>query len=712
MSISKQIIWDTGKVKEAAEKISDGYILRSAESPFHESKMVGHRKKGAIFAMSPEEEQEYIKCYLDVMYFAQNYCFVKSEDGKHRIIKLRPYQIDILKMYNDNRFSVLMSSRQSGKTISTAIYILYFILFNNQKNVLVTANQWKTIYDIVDKVKEIYINLPYFLQKGIDTWTQKGISLENKSRIRTDIMTKASGVGANIDLLYSDEFAIPDNKTQEKFYTAVYPTISSMDNSKIIISSTPRGFNLFHQLLVDSERPKGDPRKNPYASMRVYWYAVSSRFCTYVRLSQDKLHVLNITKEELYEYLASMYGSKVEDADGKVSGIEMRYDSEPSVNTWVINMYNNDICREEDIYNIEYNGIRLVELAEITTWKKETIKGLGNSEDAFNQEYGLQFVTADRSLLSERLINDLNQKKCSFSPIEADIFKKLRFDCSDLKFIDNTDIFNVVNRKKEKIIISLDISEGLGADYTVANIFKISPKSAESIEVNLQSFDKISDFFCLQQIGVYRSNLISVAQLADLLYLICYELFDPENVKVVLELNYGGPELLAYLPNVFEGKNNYGSNIFFRYKHRIDSTEEKIGMKVTGTKNMLVKDYQDSLHRKDIIIYNEDNIRELTTFVKHETNAGNTAYKSDGSTDDMTMTVVNLATVFKKSYYISVVEDMFRTCNKEFQTIVNMVLKNSDTSAGTDYKTFIDTARRVRNYSSHVSSSSKNWFGK
>jgi hypothetical protein len=179
--------------------------------------------------------------------------------------------------------------------------------------------------------------------------------------------------------------------------------------------------------------------------------------------------------------------------------------------------------------------------------------------------------------------------------------------------------------------------------------------------------------------------------------MICYEFFDPENVKIVLELNYGGPELLAYLPNVFDGNNSYGSSIFFRYKHRADSVEEKIGMKVTGTKNMLVKDYQDSLNRRDIFVYNEDNIRELTTFVKHETSAGNTTYRSDSANDDSVMTVVNICTIFKKSYYISIVEDILRTCPLDFQNLVNTHLNGIDRGVGTDYKTFTNISRRVKN---------------
>lgn len=693
--MSKQVIWSTEKVEEAKTKISDGFILKKADSPFHEGQL-GVRKAGATFMMTPEEENEYIKCYLDVMYFAENYCYVKTEDGKHKIIQLRDYQKDILAMYRDNSRSILMASRQSGKTISSAIFILHYILFNNQKNVLVTANQWKTIDDIVDKIKEIYMNLPYFLQKGVTIWNQKSFAFDNKSRVRTSTVTKSSGVGQNVDMLYADEFAVPEPAVLEKFYLAIYPTVSSIENSKIIITSTPRGYNLFYRLLIDAERPAGDPEKNPYKAMRVYWWSMKDRFCTYLRLNKDRMHELHIDKDEFFEFIKMI-------VDGKTT-TKMLYNTE--INRDQINIYNNEYLSEEDVNDLEYNGYRLMEFCEITTWKRETIKAIGG-EDAFNQEYGLQFVTANRSLLTEKLIEEMETNKRNFTFIDIDSFnRKLRFNWTDLKWIDDQEIFNLANRKNEKIIMSLDISEGLGNDYTVINIFKISQKTNENIELYSSTFDKVSDFFCLKQIGMYRSNIISVAQLADLLYMICYDFFNPENVKIVLELNYGGPELLAYLPNVFDGNNSYGSSIFFRYKHRADSIEEKIGMKVTGTKNMLVKDYQDSLNRRDIFVYNEDNIRELTTFVKHETSAGNTTYKSDSSNDDTVMTVVNICTIFKKSYYISIVEDILRTCPMEFQNLVNSHLNGIDRSVGTDYKTFTNISRRVKNI--RLNSSNKN----
>jgi phage FluMu gp28-like protein len=192
----------------------------------------------------------------------------------------------------------------------------------------------------------------------------------------------------------------------------------------------------------------------------------------------------------------------------------------------------------------------------MTTWKEEAIKDIGG-EDAFNQEYGLRFINSSKSLLNEAIIDELlkNKKNYKFEEI-AEFENKLKFSYSDLKWIDDDEIFSPINRNEYKFILSVDIAEGLGQDYSIINIFKISEKSKELIEIQRPSYKSIIDFFRLEQVGIFRSNFVSVKQLAELLYMLVFEYLNSENVKIVLELNNYGNTLLAEMPDVLEG-NNY-----------------------------------------------------------------------------------------------------------------------------------------------------------
>ena len=705
LEIERKVVFTSQLVTETTEKINDGVVVKRFQNPWFQNE-VGVRRSGLTFMMTDDEINEYINCKLDINYFAEKYCRIKTEDGSVQNIKLRDYQKKILDLYTKNRFSILCGSRQIGKTVNAAIAMLHFITFNNDKNIMIVANIRGTTIEIIDKIKNIYIQLPFFLKVGIKNWNQQSIIFENGCRIKSSARSKTPAIGYTIDFLYLDEFAHIPSNIIEPYYTAAFPTVSAIENSKIVITSTPNGMNLFYRLLSDSERPDGDPLKNNYKAMRVYWYQVAGRFVTYFKLNNHKLYEYGLTKEYVFQ--------KAQEEFGDITRVEMKYHSDSTKD--VIYIYNNDFCSDQmakafNFLNSEGKEISIYNIAEVTTWKEEAIKDIGG-EDAFNQEYGLRFVNATRSLLSEHVIESLLNNKKNYSYEKIDEFeKRLKFPYDEMLWVDDPSVFTPVERKSVRGVISVDISEGLGQDYSVINIFKISPKSDEIIESQSGNYTNLTDFFCLEQIGIYRSNHASVRQLAELFYVLLFEYFDYENFKVVLELNNYGNEFLAHLPGLFDGNNNYGSSVFFRYKHRVDSTEEKVGLKVGDNKNMLVKDYQDNMDKKNFIITNEDNIREITTFVKHITSSGNIRYAADMGHDDTVMTLVNLSSVFSKYEFREMVEDYATKIvdpNKLSQ--YRNILGKVDYVEGVDYQALLNVNRRRRMYSEMVSRSTKNLY--
>lgn len=648
--------------------------------------------------MSPNELQEYIKCKTDVHYFAENYCWVKGEKGEPVRLRLRDYQVDILDKFYNNRFNILMASRQVGKTICSSIMLLHFVLFNNNKNALVTANKLDTAVEVLDKMREIYQRLPFFLQAGIVNWSMKTIVFENKSRIKGFATTKTASIGQAADFLYLDEFAyLPDN-IAEKFYKSVFPTVSSMENSKIIITSTPNGYNLFHKLLTDAEKPEGE--KSNYCANRVYWWQVPKRHVTYIRLDNKKLKKFGVTKEEVKELLETKYPN---------TETSIKWNDE--IHKWVIHKLNDKDCTEEMILNEKIGDVKFPMLGDITTWKKETIKDIGG-EEAFNQEFDLRFINTSRSLLDETLIKELKDNTTEYEYQHIDEIKdKIRFDVTDLKWNSNPEVYEHEKRKDYKIVLSVDIAEGLGQDSSVINIFKVKPKPIDLIKKHGKKYKGLQDFYQLEQIGIFKNNLVSVKELSELLYIIGFEHFEPDNVKIVVELNNYGNELVAHMPHLFDGNNNYGSSVFFRYKHRIDSQDEKIGLKVGNNKNLLVKSYQERMDSRSIIITNSDNIDEMTTFIKHTTNAGNVVYKADGSKhDDQVMTVVNVSSVFEKVQFHQMVEDYhYEITDSEVKKIIDEIMKNIQYDDPVDYGQLLDIRRRKMGKHNKSQVAKKNW---
>lgn len=610
---------------------------------------------------------------------------IQTKNGSEKIIsiiktKFKTSMFDATVDHHNHR--LYTNGILSHNTICSSIMMLHYVLFNNNKNVLVTANKLDTAVEVLDKIREIYQRLPFFLQQGIINWNQKFMVFENKSRIKGFATTKTSSIGQTADFLYLDEFAyLPDN-IADKFYKSVFPTVSNIENSKIIITSTPNGFNLFHRLLSDAEKPEGE--KSSYCAKRVYWWQVPKRFSTYIRLNPKKVEDYGIDRNELLKHLIKRYPK---------NNHSLKYNSE--LKKWVITTLNNSDCTEENLLSESFGDLRLLEFSDITTWKKETIKDIGG-EEAFNQEYDLRFINSSRSLLSESLIDQMVKNKKSYKWEPLDEFEKLKFQYVDLKWIEDDEVWIPIQRKSQKIILSVDVSEGLGQDFSIINIFKIGVKSKELIDQQKHKYKSIVDFFRLEQIGMYRNNLVSVQQLSELLYILAFEYFNPDNVKIVLEINTYGNELLAHMPHVFDGRNDYGSSIFFRFKHRIDATEEKIGLKVGDNKNLLVKEYQDKMEEQSIIITNEININEITTFIKHTTNAGNVRYAADGSShDDTVMSVVDMCSVFQKNDFRQIIEEYAETIiDKSLFTYINQTIESLEYIEPVNYSQLLEIRRK------------------
>ncbi len=73
-------------------------------------------------------------------------------------------------------------------------------------------------------------------------------------------------INHNCSLLYVDEAAIIPNNIAEQFFAATYPVISSGKTSKIILTSTPMGYNHFWKFWNDAEQGRNDfnPIHVPY----------------------------------------------------------------------------------------------------------------------------------------------------------------------------------------------------------------------------------------------------------------------------------------------------------------------------------------------------------------------------------------------------------------------------------------------------------------
>ena len=229
------------------------------------------KKDGVVQQWTNQEVQEYSKCMKDPSYFARTYCKIISLDEGLVPFELYPYQEKMFDSFSTNRFNIVLACRQSGKSISSVAYLLWFVLFQPEKIVAIMANKGATAREMLGRVTLMLENLPFFLQPGCKALNKGSIEFSNNSRIVAAATSGSSIRGMSVSLLYLDEFAFVERAAE--FYTSTYPVISSGKETKVIITSTANGIgNVFHKLWEGATQGV-----NEYQPFRVDWWDVPGR---------------------------------------------------------------------------------------------------------------------------------------------------------------------------------------------------------------------------------------------------------------------------------------------------------------------------------------------------------------------------------------------------------------------------------------------------
>jgi hypothetical protein len=219
-----------------------------------------------------EQIEEVIKCSKDINYFIKTYTKIINLDKGLINFDMYPFQEDMSRTIADNRFTVIKTCRQAGKTTTSAAVILWHVIFNDSYTVAILANKLSTAREILSRVQRGYENLPKWLQQGVITWNKTNIELENGSQIIAASTASSAIRGFSINFLYLDEFSFVPRNIQDDFFTSVYPTIVSGTNTKVVITSTPNGFDLFYKIWINSVEGR-----NEYANFSVSWWDVPGR---------------------------------------------------------------------------------------------------------------------------------------------------------------------------------------------------------------------------------------------------------------------------------------------------------------------------------------------------------------------------------------------------------------------------------------------------
>ena len=123
------------------------------------------KRNGVQESWTPEKIIEYKKCSEDPIYFIEKYIKVISLDEGLVPFSLYDYQKRMINHFNNNRMACVLSCRQSGKTISTVSYVLWYALFHSDQTIFLLANKGETARDVLFARLTLALeNLPFFFQ--------------------------------------------------------------------------------------------------------------------------------------------------------------------------------------------------------------------------------------------------------------------------------------------------------------------------------------------------------------------------------------------------------------------------------------------------------------------------------------------------------------------------------------------------------------------
>lgn len=552
---ARRAIWTTNSIELALKGLREG--KRLVANPFYEAN-TGILKADLTFQRTDYEISEWLKCSKDIIYFVETYCKLLTPQGIQHI-KLRDYQKRYLKHVQANQLSIGLTPRQAGKTTTTSLACLHYLLFNIDKNALICSNKRKSAVEVIDKMKKIYVEIPYFLKPGIHKWNEAEIVMDNGCRIQAEATTINSGIGNTIHFLILDEFAHIGPNIIDKFYNNIFPVVTAA-KAKCTIISTQNGRNLFYRLYQGAVQ--GD---NDYKPFEISWWDIPE------------------WNAETQEW---------EQRDEK--------------------------------------------------WHKRQVANYG-SEEAFNQQFGTSFDIGANTLISQKRLKSCHAIKFT----NKDLFGVPYADC----WYWHPD-WDPMDLKKEHIIITCDLAEGIGQDHTVFSVFHMVDHGTDNLEC----------------VGYFRANHIARDLCAKSLLVFVTRWLNPDRTLVSFERNTYGEIFLKDIGEIADKEiPDWDPSVLVKY-YTESGAKYHYGVKITsGNKTTHCVIFKESFERGKTINESEQFIYELQNFCDD----GSGHYKASFGHDDIIMTNIQLEYVRKELQYKLMRDDFESGAGAQEETIWN-----------------------------------------
>jgi hypothetical protein len=229
---------------------------------------------------------EYKKCALDPIYFMKKYCVIQHPTRGKIPFHLFKFQEKCLTDFKNNRYNIILKSRQLGLSTLSAGFILWKMIFNADFNALVIATKVTVAKNLVEKVRVMHDLLPVWLRDGSSASVEDNklsLKLKNGSQVKAITSSPDAGRSEALSLLVIDEAAFI--RDIDEIWLSAQSTLST--GGSAIVLSTPNGVgNWFHKMWVE-----GESGTNGFNNIMLHWTEHPERNQTW---RDDQTRVLGV----------------------------------------------------------------------------------------------------------------------------------------------------------------------------------------------------------------------------------------------------------------------------------------------------------------------------------------------------------------------------------------------------------------------------------
>ena len=217
----------------------------------------------------PEQEEQFIKCALDPIYFIETYLKIfdqtQGENGMIVPFKLFEFQKHLIQQYLNHDFNIANKYRQAGISTCTCAFLAWYVMFNKNRSIAIIADKLGTAQDeLMNDVVEFVEGCPTWLKpKPTRKNTQKLKRYDNGSEIGA-FAAKSGLRGYTPTLLFWDETAWTEKS--DKFWESAGPTLQTGGGA--IMVSTPNGYDAIFYKTYNLAIQK----KNNFNPIELYWF--------------------------------------------------------------------------------------------------------------------------------------------------------------------------------------------------------------------------------------------------------------------------------------------------------------------------------------------------------------------------------------------------------------------------------------------------------